>query len=165
MQKIDSLLDWWSRVLVTFAVCAGVLMMLHVSLDVFFRTVVNDPLPGTNETVAAYYMILATFMPLAYLGLTDTNISVDIFTQDLRGSPKKWLEVVIQLICIIYAAVFTWQSWISAMRRMARNEVLEIPHGFLTAWPSRFILPVAGASFFLCLVLRFVKTLRAKVER
>lgn len=147
------------------AVLAGFAMMLHVSVDVFFRTALNAPLAGTNQMVAAYYMIAATFLPIALLGKRDQHISADIFTSGLGPSARRGLEVVTTLLGIAYMVLFTWQSWKSGIRRFEQGEVLEIPSGYLLTWPSRWMLPVAGASLLACLVLRLVRDLLPRKDR
>lgn len=164
LDRIDNLLDVWSRALLALAIIAGLAMMVHVTVDVFFRTVLNEPLAGTNETVAAYYMIAAAFLPIAFLGRTGGHISADIFTGFLSPAAMRWVDAFTSLLGIVYMAFFTWQSWVSALRHTANREVLEIPNGFLVAWPSRWMLPVAGASLLLCLVLRLARDFLPKEQ-
>ena len=88
LDRIDRILEWWSRALLALAVLAGFAMMIHVTFDVFMRTVMHSPLRQTNQTVAAYYMIAATFLPIAFLGLRDDHIPgfrfpVGVFTRQL----------------------------------------------------------------------------------
>lgn len=137
-------------------------MMVHVTLDVLFRTALNNPLRGTNQAVAAYYMIGATFLPIAFLGRTDGHITADVFSDMMPAWMKIWTGRFALALSILWVAVFTWQSWVSALRRMAKNELLEIPNGFMTVWPSRFLLPVAGAALLAVLVLRLAQDLRGR---
>jgi TRAP-type C4-dicarboxylate transport system permease small subunit len=160
LDQFDRVLNLWSRALLALAIIAGFLMMVHVTVDIFFRTALNSPLPGTNQTVAAYYMIMATFLPLAILGRNDAHISAEIFTERLSRAARRRLDVATTALGLLYMAVFTWQSWVSAGRQTARQEVVEIPNGFLVTWPSRWLLPIAGASLFLCLLMRVIRDLR-----
>lgn len=159
LDRIDRILSWWSRALLALAVLAGFAMMIHVTVDVFMRTVMNSPLRQTNQTVAAYYMIAATFLPIAYLGLRDDHISADVFTDFMGPRLRRALDAFTTFLGMAYMLAFTWQSYASAMRRMGQNEVLEISGGYMAVWPGRWLLPIAGASLFLCLTLRFVRIL------
>lgn len=161
LDRLDRWLDTGSRALLALAALAGLAMMAHVTVDVFFRTALNAPLSGTNQTVAAYYMIAAAFLPIALLARRDEHIAADVFTSSLRPRTRRVFEGVSLVLGLGYMAVFTWQSWLSAMRRYGQNEVLEIPNGFLTVWPSRFLLPLAGAAMFLCLAIRLLRLFTA----
>lgn len=157
--RLDRILDWWSRALLVLAVGAGLLMMLHVSLDVFMRTAFNAPLRQTNQTVAAYYMIAVAFAPLAILGKRDAHISADVFTDRLGPLGRRLIAIFTTLLALAFIYAFTWQSWISAGKRTAQGEVLEISGGYMPVWPGRWLLPIAGASLFACLALRLVRLL------
>ncbi|WP_370322281.1 TRAP transporter small permease [Oricola sp.] len=159
LDRIDRILEWWSRALRALAVLAGFAMMIHVTFDVFMRTVMHSPLRQTNQTVAAYYMIAATFLPIAFLGLRDDHISADIFTEYMGPRLRRWLDAFTTFLGIAYMVAFTWQSYESALRRTAQGEVLEISGGYMIVWPGRWLLPIAGASLLLCLTLRFVRIL------
>lgn len=157
LDRIDRLLELWAKALMAVAILAGALMMVHVSVDVFMRTVMNAPLRQTNQTVAAYYMIAAAFLPIALLGRRDDHISADVFTSGLPWRKRKWIEAFTLVLGILYMTAFTWQSFISAGRRTAQNEVLEISGGFMPVWPGRWILPIAGGSLLLCFLMRLVR--------
>jgi len=157
LNRIDRLLEWWSRALLALAILAGLAMMVHVTVDVFARTVFNAPLRQTNQMVAGYYMIAVAFLPIAILGKHDNHIVADVFTEAAGPRLRHALLIFTNLLGMAYMFVFTWQSWISAARRTAQGEVLEISGGYMIVWPGRWLLPVAGGSLFLCLTLRVVR--------
>ena len=159
LNQIDRILEWWSRALLALAILAGLAMMLHVTVDVFARTVFHSPLSQTNQMVAAYYMIAVAFLPIAILGKHDNHIVADVFTEFMGPRLRHVLLIVTNLLGMAYMFVFTWQSWISAARRTGQGEVLEISGGYMIVWPGRWLLPVAGGSLFLCLTLRVVRLL------
>ncbi|MFZ2100993.1 MAG: TRAP transporter small permease [Oricola sp.] len=157
LDRIDRVLEWWSRALLALAVLAGLAMMFHVSVDVFARTVLHAPLRQTNQMVAAYYMIAAAFLPIALLGKHDDHISADIFTAHMGPGLRRVLSAFTTFLGMAYMFVFTWQSLLSALRRTEQGEVLEISGGYMMVWPGRWLLPIAGASLFLCLTLRLLR--------
>lgn len=157
LDRIDRALEWWSRALLAVAILAGLAMMIHVTVDVVARTVFRSPLSQTNQMVAAYYMIAVAFLPIAILGKHDNHISADVFTEFMGRQLRHALQIFTNLLGMAYMFVFTWQSWISAARRTVQGEVLEISGGYMIVWPGRWLLPVAGASLFLCLTLRGVR--------
>jgi len=159
LDRIDRVLEWWSRALLALAILAGLAMMIHVTVDVFARTVLNSPLRQTNQMVAAYYMIAVAFLPIALLGKHDDHISADVFTTMMKPWMRHFFSIFTTLLGMAYMTVFTWQSWISAGRRMGQGEVLEISGGYMIVWPGRWLLPIAGASLLLCLALRLARLL------
>ncbi|MCI5076021.1 TRAP transporter small permease [Oricola sp.] len=162
LDRIDRVLEWWSRALLALAILAGLAMMIHVTVDVFARTVFHSPLKQTNQMVAAYYMIAAAFLPIAFLGKHDDHITADVFTDYMGPRLRHVLLIFTNILGMAYMYVFTWQSWISAGRRTAQGEVLEISGGYMMVWPGRWLLPIAGASLFLCLALRVARLLLHK---
>lgn len=159
LDRIDRVLELWSRALLALAILAGLAMMIHVTVDVFARTALNAPLRQTNQMVAAYYMIAVAFLPIALLGKHDDHISADVFTTMMGPRLRHFFSVFTLLLGMAYMVAFTWQSWLSAGRRTGQGEVLEISGGYMIVWPGRWLLPIAGASLFLCFTLRLVRLL------
>lgn len=159
MKQINSLAILLSNALFYVAMVAGALMMLHVTVDVASRTLFNHPLPGTGEITATYYMIAVAFLPLAWVTLRDEHVTADIFVGNLPASARRVIAVFVDLLVIVYASAFVWQSWLSAMARTRRGEVWEILGGYLPVWPTRWFLPVAGAAMILVMVFRLLARL------
>ena len=159
MKQINSLAILLSNALFYIAMAAGVLMMLHVTVDVASRTFFNSPLPGTGEITATYYMIAVAFLPLAWVTLRDEHVTADIFIDNLRDGPKHVIAVLVDLLVILYVSAFVWQSWLSAMSRTSRGEVWEILGGYVPVWPTRWFLPVAGGAMVLVMVFRLLARL------
>ncbi len=159
LDRIDRALELWTRALLALAILAGVAMMVHVTMDVTARTVFNSPFRQTNQMVAAYYMIAVAFLPIAFLGKHDDHISADVFTDHMGPRGRKVLAVFTTVLFIFYMVIFTWQSWVAAGRYWDQGEVREISGGYMIVWPGRYMLPVAGGSLVLVLVLRLVRQL------
>ncbi len=141
------------------ALVAGALMMVHVTVDVAARTLFNNPLPGTGEITATYYMIAAAFLPLAWVTLRDEHVTADIFVGNLPRPMRNVIAVLVDLLVIVYVSAFVWQSWLSALSRTSRGEVWEILGGYLPVWPTRWFLPVAGGAMLLVMVFRLLARL------
>jgi len=164
---IDRLLKWieWPiHVLLWAAMAAGVAMMLHVSADVTARTVFNHPLPGTTEIVSAYYMVAACYLPWAWVARTDSHIVVELFTQLAPRRFNAWLDVGVKLFVVAYLFLFVWQTWARAIEQYRLGEVVEAGALYVTVWPSRLLLPLAGALMALDIALRVVADLRRLVR-
>ncbi|MGI3167024.1 TRAP transporter small permease [Pseudooceanicola sp. 200-1SW] len=159
MTRLNRMLSRVADALFYVALLAGALMMIHVTVDVVSRTVFHHPLPGTGEITATYYMIAVAFLPLAWVTLRDQHVSADLFTSLMPDGLRKGSEIFVELLTIAYVGAFVWQTWVSAMAKTRRAEVWEIFGGYLPIWPTRWLLPVAGAAMVLVLLLRLAERL------
>jgi TRAP-type C4-dicarboxylate transport system permease small subunit len=150
LQKPIDLMFWASLL-------AGVLMMLHVTVDVGGRYLLNRPLDGTTEIVAVYYMVMIAYAPWAYIASRDNHIVAGIFQH--FGTPRTdfWLEIVVKVFTGFCVAVFTYQTSIQAMRQTRAGEVWLAGTMYIPAWPSRWVLPVAGGLMVIYVALRVLR--------
>jgi TRAP-type C4-dicarboxylate transport system permease small subunit len=158
LQKPIDLLFWLSLV-------AGFLMMAHVTVDVTCRYVFNSPLEGTTEIVAAYYMVVVAYLPWAWIASHDRHIVAGVFQR--IGTPRFdfWLEIAVKVVTIVYVSVFTYQTFLAAVQRMRAGEVWLAGTMYLPVWPSRWMLPIAGASMVAYLVLRVLSDVAGRARR
>ena len=70
MERFFGLIDRPSNLLTKLAGIIIMVMMIHISADVAAKYLLNDPIDGTLEIVAAYYMVVIVFFPLAYVTIT-----------------------------------------------------------------------------------------------
>ena len=54
--------------------------IVHEMGEVMLRTAFKLTIPGTEETVSAYYMIACAFLPLAWVQRGRAHVSVEVFT-------------------------------------------------------------------------------------
>lgn len=162
---IDRALRWLEapiRAALWFALAAGFLMMLHVCADVAGRTLFNRPLTGTTEIVAGFYMVATAFLPWAWVASRDQHIRADIFSR--IGPPRvdRAVDLGVRLLTIAYLAVFAWQTGVRALQQMRAGESWQVAGGYLAVWPSRWLLPIAGALMTVHLVLRLISSLQKR---
>src|SRR5262245_13352289 len=87
--RMTRLLNWLQKpidLMLWISLAAGVLMMLHVTVDVVGRYAFNRPLDGTTEIVAAYYMVVIAYAPWAWIAARDNHIVAGMF-QNI-GTPR-----------------------------------------------------------------------------
>ncbi len=164
---MEQLHRWSCRLgdgLFALALLATFLMMLHVTVDVIARTFFNHPLPGTNELTASYYMVAIALLPWAYVNRVHGHISAELFTQRMSPRTQALLKLVMDLLTAAYMALFTWQSWVSAMSNTESKEVWQIPGGFLPVWPTRWFVAAAGAAMTLYLVTHMLRQFSAPAD-
>ncbi len=142
---------------------AGFLMMTHVTADVTGRTVFNHPFSGTTEIVSAYYMVAVAYLPWAWIASRDAHIRVELFTRFCSPRTIAWIDTIVQVITAVYVGFFTWETWIRAGEQMAANESWQAGSAYIPIWPSRWLLPVAGALMVAYLVLRVIRDVRRRL--
>jgi len=157
LQKPIDLMLW-------LALAAGFLMMMHVTIDVASRYLFNRPFEGTTEIVAGYYMVAVAYLPWAWLASHDRHIVAGVFQR--IGTPRFdfWLEIAVKLFTTVYVAVFTYQTFLAAVQRMRAGEVWLAGTMYLPIWPTRWLLPVAGAFMAVYLVLRVIDDIARRVQ-
>ncbi len=139
-------------------------MMLHVSADVIGKYFFNHPIEGTIELVAAYYMVAIIFLPLAHVSRGEGQITVDLFTQKLKGRKLALLEGVVGLFTLTYLSLFVWRTAVSAIEKTESGESWESAAGYVDVWPSRWFLPIGVGVMVLYIIQRTVRNFRGEEE-
>jgi len=116
------------------------LMMIQVSLDVLFRYLLNQPLPGTITVVSHYYMIIAIFLPLAFVEQTKKSISIELLSNYFPPTFNRFLSIFSQLFISATAFMIAYTSFGVAIRHFhSKTSVMQGDYTIPT-WPSYFIL-------------------------
>jgi TRAP-type C4-dicarboxylate transport system permease small subunit len=165
ISRLIALLEKPINLMFWVSILAGVLMMLHVTVDVAGRYLFNRPLEGTTEIVAAVYMVVIAYAPWAWIAARDNHIVAGMF-QDI-GTPRFdfWIEIVVKIVTALCVAVFTYQTFLQAMRQTRAGEVMIAGTMYLPVWPSRWVLPVSGGLMVVYLVLRVIRDLGTGISR
>lgn len=140
MQKINLWLQKLNPIITLIGGAAVVLMMVQVSLDVFFRFVLNTPLPGTITIVAHYYMIIAIFLPLAYVEQTKKSISIELISGYFPPALNRFLTTFNHLFIAVTSYLIAYASFSVAIKNFhSKSSVMQGDYTIPT-WPSYFIL-------------------------
>ncbi|SDF81394.1 TRAP-type C4-dicarboxylate transport system, small permease component [Celeribacter baekdonensis] len=154
-------LDWVARVTTGIASVIVILMMLHVSADVFARTLFHKPLIGTTEIVSAYYMVAIAFLPIAWISRQRGHIIVELFTAHLPRRKLKRLDAFAGLVTLGYVGLFVWKLLETAIEKTHIREAWEAATGFVEVWPSRWIVPAGFAFMAIYVLIQTLGDLRA----
>jgi TRAP-type C4-dicarboxylate transport system permease small subunit len=165
---MNRLLRWLQKpidLLLWLSLLAGFLMMMHVTIDVTGRYVFNRPLDGTTEIVAAYYMVMVAYAPWAWLASRDRHIVAGMFQH--IGTPRFdfWLDIVVKIFTAVCVSVFTYQTFLAALRQMRAGEVWLAGTMYIPVWPSRWVLPLSGFFMVVYLVLRVISDVAGAARR
>lgn len=157
MDRVLKWLEWPINLCLWVGLLAGLLMMLHVSVDVAGRTVFNHPFAGTTEVVSAYYMVAAAFLPWAWIARHSSHIQVELFARLMPQRVRAALDPLVDVLTVAYVALFTWETYIRAVQQTSADESWQAGSGYIPIWPSRWMLPVAGGLMVLYMVLRMIR--------
>lgn len=131
------------------------LMMVHVSLDVLCRHVFNSPLPGTLTMVTYYYMVIATFVPLAHAEAKQAHISVEVATDLMPLRVQHHLQGWMYLATATIVGLLAWRTWLEALKSMQLGASQVQGAETIAVWPAYFALPIGAGLMTALLVLRF----------
>jgi TRAP-type C4-dicarboxylate transport system permease small subunit len=164
MRLIEKITDSLANYLAAIAAVLVVVMMFHVSLDVFGKYFFAHPIEGTIEYVAAYYMVGIIFLPLAYVSRGEGQIMVDLFTQKLTGRKLRFLEGCVGICTLLYLGVFVWRTGVAAVEKTMQGEMWESSVDYVAVWPSRWFLPVGTAVMTLFVLHRVFLNFQGKTK-
>lgn len=137
-------LEWLSEILLSVTTIPVLAMMVHVTLDVVLKYVINTPIQGTLEITAYYYMVAIVVLPMAFVEMTRQSIAVDLFYQMM---PNRMQVVVTAFVLIVSALGYgglAYISWPDALKSLAKREIV-MGTVNIYIWPSRFVMPCALA--------------------
>lgn len=160
MKGMNSPIDGAVKVVMWIACLFTVLMMAHITLDVFLRVVFNAPITGTFEVAANFYMVSVMYLPLAHVSRNEGQIIVELFTRNLGERRLLRWDSVTNAVTVVYTAVFACYTGIMAVEQTEVGELKEMGDGFLDIWPARWVLPVAFGLMALYLVVRIRQDMR-----
>jgi TRAP-type C4-dicarboxylate transport system permease small subunit len=116
-----------------------VVIIVCVSLQVFYRYVLNDPLTWSEE-LARFSFLWMVFLGLGLAERDDQHIAVDFFVGKMPFGMRKIVRIAVDVFCVVVLAVACYQSIgvirvQAAMRSVALNIsmayfAIAVPIGF-----------------------------------
>lgn len=158
MKGLQRGLDGVATVLLVLGGLAILLMMLQIMAEVILRTAFKVTIPGTEETVSAYYMIGCAFLPLAWVERQRAHVRVEVFTLWLPARLAALVDGLVCLLCALATTIFAYAAFGKAMAMTQTNEIL-IGTVDVVVWPSRWFVPVGLGAMTLYMLLHAVSDL------
>ncbi len=164
MGKAGKLLGAFASAYAVVGAVAVALMMLHITADVVAKFVFNSPLPGTIAIVSQFYMVFATFLPLAMVERSNSHISVEIIVVNF---PRRLQDVLAMLATSLGTIIFgllTWRALIEAGRKY-RVGTFSYEDGYkILTWPTYYIVPAGTALLTLVLFYKVACYFTAHID-
>jgi TRAP-type C4-dicarboxylate transport system permease small subunit len=135
---------------------AVALMMLHITIDVAGRFLLNEPVPATIAFVSNYYMVVVAFLPIAYAETRNSHITVEVLTELFPMRVQNHLYSWSYLISALVFGLLTYRGWGEAVKAQGSGTFIMEQSTKLLVWPSYYLLPIGTGLMVVVLLYRFV---------
>ncbi len=156
MRQIELSIRFLSKALALVAGVCLVAMMVHVVSDVAAKYLFNDPIEGTLEIVAAYYMVAVVFLPLSIAELRREHIYVDMFVRHLTLKRRIAVYVLTGALTASFYGLLAFETGEEAVHAYKINEVM-MGTSFIVVWPGRWFLPIGFGAIALASLFHVVQ--------
>src|SRR5690606_25482305 len=158
MHPIEKVIRGFVHVLTFIAGISLLLMMIQTVVDVMLNNFMGAPIEGNLEVISVYHMVLAVFLPLAYVELRHEHINSDLFVRLLPPRLQRGIYIFGCLVSCCFFGVLAWQTLQDAISSYQIREVI-MGSIYIEVWPSKFSLPFGFFAILLVLLLHIWKAL------
>jgi TRAP-type C4-dicarboxylate transport system permease small subunit len=161
MHVVHGIIRWLNIGTMAAACVVMILMMLHITLDVAVRNLLNGQIVGTLEWVAFYYMVALVFLSLGFVEMRNEHIRVDLFVQMMPKSVQLGFYVFACILGLVFFGMLFWQTLSDAIRATQRGEEAMSNFKFLI-WPARWALPIGFGGVLLAITGNLLRALTSR---
>ena len=151
---IEKLIDSITRVLTSMALISLFAMMLLITLDVALNKFAGQPIPGTLEVTAYYFMVLVVFLTFSNLEKNDAHISADFIVSRFSSPAQSAFRILGKLLTILFYGLLTHGAITKAIQSTRTWETVMSNFTFYI-WPARWgvVLGLISAITVILLIL------------
>lgn len=131
------------------------LMMIHITLDVAGKFLLNEPIPATIALVSNYYMVVVAFLAIAFAETRNGHITVEVLTELFPMRVQRHLYSWSYLISALIYGLLTVRTWEEAVRAHNTGTFIMEQSTKLITWPSYYLLPIGCGLMVLVVLYRF----------
>ncbi len=161
--SFSRVIDKISQALFSVAMIGTFLILVVVTANVFARYIFNAPFHWAEE-VTAITLILVTLFPAAEILKKGMHIKFELIKQKLPENIWAFLEVLINLLSMVFTSVLTWQTFMATrlvyLRNMKEPSLLGTP-----MWVPYGFMLIGIAVLFLMFLIAFFVSLRKLAGR
>lgn len=140
------------------------LLILHITLDVVTRSVMNMPISGTILAVSTIYMPLIVFLPLAFTETRDGHITVELLYDLLPQAVRRVFDVIGHAVSITVFGLLAFRGWTEAGAKFAIGAAEMEGSMRIPVWPGYYLLPIGYGLIMLVLLLRLATALTGRPD-
>ena len=137
MQQLVRAYDWLIGALAYMAGAMVIIIFALIVIDVTSRELFGFSFKFTIGTVE-YLMLYLTCLCAPWLLRTHGHVYIEAFTSRMPVSMKRASEILVCLLCIVAAGIYTWIGMSLLLERLSSGEVdirdIDIP-GWMIAAP------------------------------
>jgi TRAP-type C4-dicarboxylate transport system permease small subunit len=143
MKIIDRIMRAMENVIMWAAYVLLILMVINTAGGVFFRYVLHNAIPWTEE-LGRYMMIYVGFFGCILAMGTNSHVGIEMFTDLFRPAARRVFQVIARLVVAVFLVLILMKSGeqLSALR-IQRSSALEIP----------MVVPYLAVTFGMALML------------
>jgi len=127
------------RILSAFGALLILTLTILVSLDVFFRFLLNHSIAGLYE-LSELMLVGMVYLSIAYVQTQKGHVIIDIIYARIPGKPRKVLMIFNLFLCIAVVMIITirsgylaWQAW---KTQDYSSGIIQWP-----LWPAKMAIP------------------------
>ncbi|MGY9057034.1 MAG: TRAP transporter small permease [Alphaproteobacteria bacterium] len=132
------------------------LMMMHITIDVAGKFILNEPVPATIALVSSYYMVVIAFLPIAFAETRNSHITVEVLTELFPMRTQMHLYSWSYALSALIYGLLTYRMWHEAVRAQGNGTFIMEQSTKLLTWPSYYLLPIGCGLMTVVLVYRFI---------
>lgn len=137
-------------------IAAVALMMLHITVDVIGKYILNTPAPATISMVSHYYMVVVAFLPLAFAETRNAHITVEVLTELFPMRLQRHLYSWSYVLSALIYGLFTYRSWNEARTTHEIGAFIVEQGAKIVTWPSYYLLPIGAGLMTIVVLYRFL---------
>lgn len=142
-----------------------IVMMIHVVANAVLRHFVDEPIYGTNEVVAYWYLPAVVLLGIPAAHLRNEQITVTLVVDHINRKAALVFKVFASVLGGLMSIGFAWFGLHEAMEKMAIGATAGVVD--VIAWPVYFLVPVVFvllAALFLIDIAVSVRTGEYEVD-
>ena len=121
MRVINRWMDKMDHFFAYIAAGTLFLMMFLIFLDVFFRTVFNNPITGTLEITGEYLMVLIVYFGIGYTLKEDSHVRVDFFKRMIPKGLNNVFKLFYNLLAIAALLFLSYSNTLKGIEYVEKN--------------------------------------------
>lgn len=157
-------ITWIDRVTyigVTIAGVATAIMSLQIVADIFSRTFLNQPLPGTIEMASYWWMPAIAFFAIGFAQITDRQIRVMLLIEGGKPAHIRILDMIMEIVCVAFVLIMLYLSILRVISSYETEEAGFI-NPWLVLWPGRLVVVIGLVITVFASVARIYRLLRVR---
>jgi TRAP-type C4-dicarboxylate transport system permease small subunit len=159
MPRFDRFIGATTTAIGSIVLC---LMAVQIVVDVTLRNVAGTGLPATAELVAKYYMLIVSFLPIAYAEVQRRHVEASVFTDMMPRKTRPAIHLLGFTLSFMVYGLLTYGTAAEAFRQTKRGSYVEAGTMDFYTWPGTWILPICFGLMTLVLALRLFEVLTGR---